>query len=271
MRAVVTGASPGIGGAICLQLAREALALGERAQIAVCATTPSDRFSRLLSELDAMGAEPLALTGDLANELVPEEHVRKAVETFKGLDALVSNAAMTAAAPLAQLDLASWEKTFQVNTRATWLLAKAAFPALRESRGSVLAIASMSGIHPHPGTGAYSPSKAALIMLCQVMAQEWAADGIRVNVISPGMIRTPMTAKIYLDQDVTRQRENLVPLGRIGLPQDIAEAAAFLLNPSVSPYVTGQNLCIDGGFTASILKHIPGRPPNSPKKGSPVS
>lgn len=262
MRAIVTGASPGIGGAICLKLAGDARSAGSRAQLAISATASSGRFSDLASNLRSLGADVLTFTGDLGHPEMASAMVEKAADAFGGLDALVSNAAMTAAARLVDLDLESWEKTFHVNTRATWLLAKSAFPALKRSKGSVLAIASMSGMHPHPGTGAYSPSKAALIMLCQVMAQEWAEDGVRVNVISPGLTRTPMTEQIYRDEETARRRLELVPQHRIGLPGDVANAAAFLLSPGAS-YMTGQNLCIDGGLTQSVLSRIPGLPPPS--------
>src|SRR5207237_3591696 len=87
-----------------------------------------------------------------------------------------------------------WDRVFAVNTRATWLLAKAAHPALKASRGAIVAVGSMSGSHPHANLGAYGPSKAAVIMLVRVLAQELGRDGIRVNALSPGMVRPGLTA-----------------------------------------------------------------------------
>ena len=118
----------------------------------------------------------------------------------------------------------------------------------------------MSGVEPYPGTGAYSPSKAALIMLIRVMAQEWAADGIRVNAISPGLVKTAMTAPIYADAEKTRAREALVPMHRIADPErDMAGIAAFLISPDAG-YITGQNIVADGGLLGSIQANIAGRP-----------
>ena len=118
----------------------------------------------------------------------------------------------------------------------------------------------MSGVEPYPGTGAYSPSKAALIMLIRVLAQEWAADGIRVNAISPGLVKTAMTAPIYADAEKTRAREALVPMHRIADPErDMAGIAAFLISPDAG-YITGQNILADGGLLGSIQANIAGRP-----------
>ena len=116
---------------------------------------------------------------------------------------------------------------------------------------------------PHEGSGAYSPTKAALTMLAQTLALEWAPDGIRANVVSPGMTHTPMSAKVYADPKIKQAREELIPLSRIGEPKDIANAIEFLISP-LSSYITGQDLCVDGGFTKSIMSHIPGRPSSAP-------
>ena len=129
------------------------------------------------------------------------------------IDALVSNAGIAAPAPLTRLGLDEWDLTMNVNTRATWLLGKAAHPHLKESRGAIAVTASMSGMNPHSGMGAYSASKAGVIILAKQMAQEWAADGIRVNCVSPGLVRTAMTEAMYVDPEVKAAREALVPMG----------------------------------------------------------
>lgn len=259
MRALVTGASPGIGGAACLKLAREAVARREEAKIAACEIRRTAELDGLVAELRAIGAEVHALVGDLADPAVPARLVDDAAERLGGLDAVVANAGVTSPAPLADLELAEWDRLFAINVRAAWLLAKAAHPALKASRGAFVAVASMSGVEPHAGMGAYSPSKAAVIMLCRVLAQEWAKDGVRANVVSPGMIRTPLTETTYRDNAVASRRADLVPFGRVGQPDDIARAIAFLCGPEAD-YVTGQNLVVDGGFASSILGHIPGLP-----------
>ena len=109
-------------------------------------------------------------------------------------------------------EVEDWDRVFAVNTRAAWLLAKAAHPMLKESGGTIVIVASMSGSNPHANLGPYGPSKAAAIMLTKVLAQEFGPDGIRVNSLSPGMVRTGMTEKVYQDNVVSAGRAALVPL-----------------------------------------------------------
>ena len=259
MRALVTGASPGIGGATCRVLTKMALDRGEKPRIAACEIRETEEVSALADELREDGAEVIVLTGDLGNTTDAGAMVAKAVDTFGGLDAVVSNAGITSPAPLNNLAVDQWDKIIAVNTRATLLLAQAAYPALKQSKGGLVAVASMSGMGAHPGMGAYSPSKAALISLCQVLAQEWAPDHINVHTVAPGMIRTPLTKQVYENNQIAKDRAALVPWGRIGEPEDIANIIGFLLSPAAE-YMTGQNILIDGGFVDSLYDHIPGKP-----------
>jgi glucose 1-dehydrogenase len=206
-----------------------------------------------------MGGTAIALVGDLGDPDVPGRLVEAAVAEFGGLDALVANAGIASPGAICDLSVEDWDDMFSVNLRGAWLLAKASHPYLRDSRGAACFTSSMSGQLPHAGSGAYSPSKAALTLLAQTLALEWAPDGIRVNVVSPGMTRTEMSEKLYLDPQIKKAREGIIPLGRIGDPMDIANVIEFLVGP-LSSYVTGQDICVDGGFSKSILSHIPGRP-----------
>src|SRR5690606_1259070 len=140
---------------------------------------------------------------------VPARLVQGAVEAMGGVDAVVSNAGIAFPGPLASTDVDIWDRIHAVNARGPWLLAKAAYPHLLRSKGSMAVVASISGMHPYAGAGAYSTSKAALLMLVRQLAQEWAADGIRVNAISPGMVRTPLTEAFYTDEETRRRREEL--------------------------------------------------------------
>ncbi|AMO38488.1 SDR family NAD(P)-dependent oxidoreductase [Thauera humireducens] len=259
MRALITGASRGIGAAIALQLTRDARAAGQTVRLAIGATHPGEHLANLLSELKSLGADAAAVLGDLSDPAVPARLVSEAEEFCGGLDALVCNAGILGPSSLAQLDIDSWDRLFAVNTRATWLLAQAAYPALKNSCGAMVAVASMAGMQAHPNSGAYSSSKAAMIMLCQQLALEWAADGIRVNSLSPGMVHTTLTDRLYQNADVAARRKAIVPLHRIGQPEDIAHTVAFLLSPGAT-YITGQNICVDGGFTHSLMSTIPGMP-----------
>lgn len=253
-RVLVTGASRGIGRAICLRLASQG------ASVAACASAHADELQAVVEEAARLGGRVLPLIGDLADPAAPAHLVAQAITALGGLDAVVSNAGVSRPAKLADLDLADWDYLLAVNARAPWLLAKAAYPALRASRGSFVSVASMSGVQPYPGMGAYSPSKAAVLMLVRTLAQEWAAEGIRVNAVSPGLIHTALTGRIYADAPTKAAREALIPMHRIGDPaQDIAGLVAFLIGPDAA-YVTGQNLLADGGLMDAVHGLIAGRP-----------
>ncbi|GAB4068785.1 SDR family oxidoreductase [Ancylobacter sonchi] len=256
VRLLVTGASRGIGAAIALKLGRQH---GARLRIAIAGRSTGEALAGVAAELRGLGAEVTTLAGDLADALVPERLVAEASAFCGGLDGVVANAGITGPAPLATLDPAEWDRLFAVNARSVWLMAKAAYPHLAASRGAFVAVASASGMAPHPGMGAYSASKAALIMLCRQLGQEWAPAGIRVNSVSPGMIRTTLTEAIYRNPEVAAERNRIVPLGRVGEAEDVAGTVAFLLGPDAG-FIVGQNICMDGGYTESALGRIPGLP-----------
>lgn len=263
MRALVTGASEGIGGAVCRKLVADAVKRGEDAAILLTVRRLRPEVEALAADLRAQGAHAEIALGDLADPDTPQRFVDRALALCGGLDAVVSNAGMMGPAPLTELTVEGWDRLFAVNTRATWLLARAAHGALAESRGSLVAVASMSGVQPHPGGGAYSATKAALIMLIRQIAQEWGPQGIRANAVSPGMTRTPLTERIYADAGVAARRDALVPLGRVARPDDIAGVVGFLVGPD-SAHLTGENITVDGGYASSIMSHVPGLPTQPP-------
>ena len=257
MRVLVTGAASGIGRATCRRLARDAAARGEAGKVAAVDIAPSPALDDLVKELQDLGAQALPLSGDMGTADAPARVVGEALDRFGGLDGLVSNAGLNRPGPLLDYSLEDWDRLFAVNTRATWLLAQAAHPALAASGGAIVAVGSMSGSNPHAGLGAYWPSKAAVIMLGRVLAQEFGPDGIRVNTVSPGMVRTGMTATVYADERLAAERDALVPLGRVATPEDIADVISFLLGPDAR-YVNGHDLVVDGGVAGSFLGRLPG-------------
>ena len=259
MRVLVSGGSRGIGAAVCMRIAEAALSRGERPQIAVCGRESSEPQEEVARSVRALGGDAVALFGDIGETDAAAKLVDAAVSEFGGLDALVANAGVASPGNICDLSVAEWDRMFAINVRGAWLLAKSCYPHLKTSRGAACFTSSMSGQVPHAGSGAYSPTKAALAMLAQTLALEWAPDGIRVNVVSPGMTHTPMSEKMYADPAIKKAREALIPLSRIGEPKDIANAIEFLISP-LSGFITGQDLCVDGGFSKSILSHIPGRP-----------
>lgn len=263
VHALVTGATGGIGRGICFALIEQARQQGAAIHISAAASQPGARLEQLLAELRAAGASASGVAGDITDPAACIDLVAQARAAGGDLTALVCNAGASGPGRLADLPVAQWDQTFNLNTRSALLMAQAAREQLARTRGSITAIASMSGLHPHPGYGAYSAAKAALIMLCRQLAQEWAAEGIRVNTVCPGMTRTPLTEPVYQDPEVLARREALVPLGRIGRAEDIGAAVAYLSSPAAG-YVTGQNLVVDGGISDHMLSLIPGRPGKPP-------
>ena len=256
MRVLVTGAASGIGRATCVKLARDTSSEGP-AKLAAVDLAPSSTLGALLDELARLGADACAIHADMGTVDGPRRAVEEAVARLGGLDGGVSNAGINSPGPIVECSAEDWDRVFAVNTRAAWLLACAARPALAESRGAMVIVSSMSGNFAHAGLGPYGPSKAAVSMLARVLAQELGPEGIRVNAVSPGMTRTGMTARVYENEGVAAARRELVPLGRVAEPEDIAEAIAFLLGPGAR-YVNGHDLLVDGGLTGNLLGRIPG-------------
>jgi NAD(P)-dependent dehydrogenase (short-subunit alcohol dehydrogenase family) len=117
-------------------------------------------------------------------------------------------------------------------------------------------IASISASQPQAFSGAYSPSKAAVAMLSRQLAFEWGPRGVRSNVVSPGLVRTPLSEEFYQTSSVLRRREEVVPVRRIGSPKDIADAAVFLSSERAS-YINGQEIVVDGGLSQTLMSHVP--------------
>lgn len=248
MRAIITGASSGIGRATARLLS------GPDVRITAVGRDP-EKLQSLANELQAQGGEVLAISGDVRSADFCGEIVERTVAAFGGVDTLVSNAGVMNNAALADLDTQAWDWVFEVNVRATWLLAKAAYPHLRSSRGSIVATGSISAYHPIPQQGAYSSSKAALLMLIRQLANEWGPDGIRVNSVSPGMVVTDMSAQFYADDSRRRRRSEQIPLRAVADPEHIASFIAFLVGPDAS-YMTGQDILVDGGIDTSLMPAI---------------
>lgn len=249
MRAIVTGAARGIGRAICLRLARDAQSSG--GVKLVLSDQHADELKSLIAEIREWGGHAIAVPGDMSDAALPATIVQ-AAEAFGGLDALVSNAGFAIPGPLATYDVGNWDKVFAVHVRAPWLLAKAAYPALKESRGAIVVTASISGTNAQAPLGPYSASKAAALMLVKQLANEWGPDGIRVNAFSPGLTVTPGTAAAYSTPDARAQREARIPLRRVAEADDMAGVVAFLLSED-SAYVTGVDLPVDGGLSNTVM------------------
>lgn len=244
MRVIVTGAASGIGKSVAELLAAE----GASHQLLL-----TDRDADGLAAVTrAIGPAAGSCLVDLSSPECGDVIVSAALAHMGGIDAVVSNAGIIAGAPLVEQSVELFDRIFAINTRATWLLAKAAHPHLAASRGAFVATASMSATQPTPGLGFYSSSKAALLMLIRQLSLEWGPDGIRCNTVSPGPTYTPMTQVGYADAERRAQREAMIPLRKLGMAEDVAQAILFLLGPGAS-HITGINILVDGGMSNNLM------------------
>jgi NAD(P)-dependent dehydrogenase (short-subunit alcohol dehydrogenase family) len=248
MKILITGAASGIGRATALLASRGKL-IDTKPELFLV-----DRDAANLKEFaDTLtGIRVETCVADLSDPEAPAQIIAQVQTSLGGLDALISNAGAIHMMKLQDLSLEEYDRIFSINTRAAFLLAKAAYPLLKESRGAIVVTASMSSEHPTPSLGAYSASKASVVMLVKQMALEWGPDGIRANCISPGPTLTGMTAKSYGDAAKRDKRAQDIPLRRIGLPEDLANAALFLISPS-SSFISGVNLMVDGGLSTTMM------------------
>lgn len=257
MRAIVTGGGGGIGLATCLRLHQDSLVRERQgARILVVDIVP-DRVEAACTALREAGATAVGAALDITQPQACAAAVAQAESEFGGLDLLVNNAGRAKRVPLSELALEDWDEIFALNVRAPWLLSKAAYPLLKASRGCIVSVGSVSGLHAQPGLGPYSPAKAAVIMLTRQMALEWGGEGIRVNSVSPGVIHTPLVDWIYRDPERKAARTRFIPQGRVGTPEDIASVIAFLAGPDAD-YMQGENVVVDGALGLTAMAQLKG-------------
>ncbi|WP_336971282.1 SDR family oxidoreductase [Sphingobium aromaticiconvertens] len=247
MRVIITGAASGIGRACAELLAAGTVITGEHKLLL------ADRDAANLKIVaDAIGPAAATCIVDLAEADCGDRIVAAALAHMGGIDALVSNAGIIMGGALVDLPVGDFDRIFSINTRSAWLLAKAAHPHLKESKGAFVATASMSATAPTPGLGFYSCSKAALLMMIRQLSIEWGPDGIRCNTVSPGPTYTPMTAAGYQDQTRRDQREANIPLRKLGMAEDVANAILFLIGPH-SGHISGIDVLVDGGMSNMLM------------------
>jgi NAD(P)-dependent dehydrogenase (short-subunit alcohol dehydrogenase family) len=236
---VITGASSGIG----LAIARRLDAAGYRLALTARNAAGEEKLRRELADFEADHHLPLAC--DVADEKQIEALFAETASKLGRIDAVVANAGIHLQKPAIEVAAEDWDRLFSVDVRGVMLCCRQAARFMSEHGGSIVVIGSIAAERPSPNRGAYCAAKAAVHTYAQCLALEWAPLGIRVNVVAPGPIDTGFISEAAPTPAARQALEKLVPLGRIGTPDEVAGAVEYLLGNDAS-YVTGAVLRIDG-------------------------
>lgn len=239
--ALVTGGGTGIGKAIAIALARAG------ANVAVVNRSSIDAARAVAGEIEAMGRRSLALQADVSKPADAEKIVSEVLTTLGALDIVVNNAGTTRDTLVMRMSEEDWDTVLDTNLKGSFLVTRAALkPMIKQRRGKIVNIASVMGLIGNPGQANYSASKAGLIGFTRSLAKEVGSRNIQVNAVAPGFIETAMTDSVK--QDIRERLTEQIPAGRLGRPEEVAQAVVFLCS-SASDYITGQTITIDGGLT----------------------
>ena len=242
-RALVTGASKGIGLEICRVLADAG------ADVAAVARDPAG-LAEARAGIEAQGRRCLTIVADMATVDGPRAAARAALDAWGGIDILVNNAGIARVVSLLEMAVEDWDLVQAVNLRAPFLLAQLLAPGMIERRqGKIVNVSSQTSNIALVDHGAYAASKNGLNALTKVMTAEWAPFNVQSNAVCPTVILTPMGEKVWGDPARGDPMKAKIPLGRFGKPIEVADLVLFLASPA-SDMITGETIYIDGGFTA---------------------
>ena len=244
--ALITGASRGIGRAIGLRLAQAGAKV-------VVSSRKLENVQAVADEITAAGGEALAVQAHVGRPDDVAALVARTVETFGRVDVAVNNAATNPHfGPLLSADEGQWDKILDTNAKGMFRVCKAVVPHMEaQGGGKIINLASVAGQRPSPGMGVYGISKAAVIMLTQVLALELGHANIQVNAIAPGVIKTRFSQLLWQTPQFADPIRARLPLGRFGEPEDVAGLALYLASPA-SDYVTGAVFLVDGGMNVTM-------------------
>jgi dehydrogenase/reductase SDR family protein 4 len=244
--ALITGGSRGIGRCIALGLAEAG------ADVVLTARKSAD-LEAAADDISRIGRRVLVIPANMRYLTELDKVLEVAVSKFHRVDILVNNAATNPVyGSLFDIDEKAWDATLELNLKSCFFMSRAVSKLMLETGGgSIINIASEAGIRPFVGLGAYSISKAGLIMLTQVLAEELGQHNIRVNAIAPGFVRTTFSKAVWGNPQMVNEVESNIAVGRIANPEEIVGTAMFLASEA-SSYINGQTIVIDGGHFASV-------------------
>lgn len=238
--AVVTGGSRGIGRAVCLELAKGG------ANVVLCYAGNEAAANETVSACEALGAKALAVKCDVADSAQVKALMDEAVKAFGRIDILVNNAGITRDGLLMMMKEDDFDAVISANLRGTFLCMKAVSRLMMKQRyGRIVNLSSVVGLRGNAGQINYAASKAGVIGMTKSLAKELASRGVTVNAVAPGFIDTDMTAA--MTETAKTATLAAIPMQRLGAPEDVARAVAFLASDSAA-YITGQVLAVDGGM-----------------------
>jgi 3-oxoacyl-[acyl-carrier protein] reductase len=239
--ALVTGASQGIGRVIALAVAKKGAAVAVNYY-----PGQADQADMVVEEIAMNGGRAFSVAADVSNRPEVEEMVDEIVKRYGSLDILINNAGITRDQLLLRLKDQDWEAVLATNLDSVFYCTRAALKWMLKGRfGRVVSLSSVVGVIGNAGQANYGASKAGIIGFTKCIAREVASRGITVNAVAPGYIRTGMTDRI--SPQARDELQSMIPLGRIGTPEDVAGAVVFLVSPAAD-YMTGQVLHVDGGM-----------------------
>jgi 3-oxoacyl-[acyl-carrier protein] reductase len=240
--AVVTGSSRGVGRAVALGLAKEG------AKLVVNYTSNEKAAKEVVGSIQSMGSEAISVKADVARKSDVDKLIGSAVETFGGLDILVNNAGFTRPALMIKMTEEQWDQVVDIHLKGAFLCSQAAANHMKEQNsGKIINVTSVAGLVGTVGQINYSAAKGGIISMTKSIARELARYNVCANVISLGIVATDMTEKIRTDEKLRQIYMNRILLKRFAEAEDIAPACAFLASDE-SNYITGQLLCVDGGY-----------------------
>lgn len=243
--ALIAGGGSGIGEATAKAFAANGASV-------VVADRRKEPAERVASDIVKTGGKAIAVVTDVSIQRDIDAALSRTIDAYGKLDILVNSAGVILPGALEDYSLDDWSMSFLVNVEGALILGRSCLPHLRKSKAAAIVnISSLAGGRGYPNGGAYGPSKAALISLTRQMAIEWAKDGIRVNVVSPGTIDTPLL-QANMTPAIKAERAAKIPLGRLGEAEEVANTVLFLASPAAS-FVTGQEVNCDGGLSQSLM------------------